>query len=132
MVADSLQLDLIPLFAAAAAAPAAGTLPLRVSPSKTPVRVDSRRHQIAARNAAGAAAVAHPPVAMPVAGMAMPGSIPGPMVGAMLGAMPGAMPGAAPGLPAQVTPVGHTQLPPALLMAVAGLQMGYPAAYHHG
>lgn len=78
----------------------AGTLPLRVSPSKTPVRIESRRNQDA--RAAQPPLGAGPP-GMP-AGMAMAGA-----GGAPLGS--------------------HPQLPPALLMAVAGLHM-YPGSYH--
>ena len=68
---------------------AAGTLPLRVSPSKTPVRADSRRALPEGRGAL-AAGPAHP-------GAAGPATI-------------------------------HNTLPPALLMAVAGLHV-YPQQY---
>ncbi|KAL4458563.1 hypothetical protein ABPG75_013428 [Micractinium tetrahymenae] len=86
-----------------------GTLPLRVSPSKTPVRAEQRRsndgHAL--------------PVSMPLGVPAVPAGMP--LLPAALGA---SLHSAA--LPQQA--MGHhAQLPPALLMAVAGLQM-YPGS----
>ena len=82
----------------------AGTLPLRVSPSKTPVRIDSRRNHDAR------------PVAAPMA------SVPGLTMGMGIGMGMAGMPEAG------SAPLSHPQLPPALLVAMAGLHM-YPGSY---
>lgn len=77
--------------------PSAGTLPLRISPSKTPVRIDSRRSGEGQRSA--------PP---------------------QLALSPGAVTALA-----QANPhLSAAHLNPALLMAVAGFNMGaYPPHY---
>lgn len=83
-----------------------GTLPLRVSPSKTPVRSEARRnHDARAPPPSAQLAVPGLPAGLPVStGVRLPGAT----------------------APQQA--MGHTmQLPPALLMAVAGLQL-HPGA----
>ncbi|KAL4426548.1 hypothetical protein ABPG77_008406 [Micractinium sp. CCAP 211/92] len=87
-----------------------GTLPLRVSPSKTPVRVEARR----------SGEVRPPPASAPLAGPPLPAGLR--LLPASMGVR---LQG--PALPQQV--MGQPpQLPPALLMAVAGLQL-HPEAH---
>lgn len=115
--------------------PVAGTLPLRVSPSKTPVRVDSRRNHDDRNSMLGSLHLTHAAAmqqaGIPAAGLHA-GGLQQPLImpaGLPAAARPGAGLPRAAALPGMLPPGGgqaHVQLPPALLMAVAGLQMGYP------
>ncbi|PSC71376.1 polyadenylate-binding -interacting 11-like [Micractinium conductrix] len=112
-----------------------GTLPLRVSPSKTPVRVDSRRNHDDRNSMLGSLHLTHAAAmqqaGIPAAGLHA-GGLQQPLImpaGLPAAARPGAGLPRAAALPGMLPPGGgqaHVQLPPALLMAVAGLQMGYP------
>lgn len=85
-------------------APSAGTLPLRVSPSKTPVRVDARRGQEARNNMAAQ---------QPMGGMPSMSVAP-----------------AHAGLHSHTQAI-HS-LNPLLAMAAAGFQIPYPSQPYHG